>query len=128
MPTKHSSTGKCEREKWNRTPSEWRLSDYWDSLRSVCRTKLALQCCRLAFLFHPNKNKFAFTNQAFKLVAQVWSIFFNSIKKRSTTRNSTSSPRSTSPPSPLPPKLLLFSAIKCDVVGFQGSKPSRETD
>ncbi|GMN65001.1 hypothetical protein TIFTF001_034067 [Ficus carica] len=36
---------------------------------------------RLALLLHPDKNKFAFTDQAFKLVAQAWAVLSDSIKK-----------------------------------------------
>ena len=36
---------------------------------------------RLALLLHPDKNKFAFADQAFKLVAQAWAVLSDSIKK-----------------------------------------------
>ena len=35
----------------------------------------------LALILHPDKNKFAFADQAFKLVAQAWAVLSDSIKK-----------------------------------------------
>ncbi|KAG2698765.1 hypothetical protein I3760_07G163700 [Carya illinoinensis] len=49
--------------------------------RSDDQDRIKKQYRRLALLLHPDKNKFPFADQAFKLVADAWAVFNDHLKK-----------------------------------------------